>query len=81
MAICAIFILPDFPETSTGWLTSTEQLLARQRMAEDAGVGDTEETEPKEGRLNGLSLAVKDGKVWWLAVALTSIVTSLSFNA
>jgi len=79
VAISAIFILPDFPETSSGWLTPAEQLLAQQRMTEDAGVSDTAET--KKGPMNGLSLAVKDWKVWWLAVALTSMVISLSFNA
>ena len=30
---------------------------------------------------HGLWLAVSDGKVWWLAIAFTSEVTALSFNA
>lgn len=49
-------------------------------MAEDAGVGDEGETETG-GRFHGLIMAVLDWKVWWLALALTSMVISLSFNA
>jgi hypothetical protein len=47
-------------------------------MEEDAGVGDEEQT---EGEGSGLWLAVSDFKVWWLALALTSEVVALSFNA
>lgn len=79
VAICAIFILPDFPAT-TGWLTEEERRLAMRRMEEDAGVGDEGETEV-EGHTTGLWLAVTDWKVWWLAVAMTSQVVALSFNA
>ena len=39
VAICAMFILPDFP-TTTRWLTEEERRLATKRMEEDAGVGD-----------------------------------------
>ncbi|KAF7352833.1 MFS general substrate transporter [Mycena venus] len=37
IAVCAIFILPDFPATSK-WLTPEERELALLRMTEDAGV-------------------------------------------
>jgi len=47
-------------------------------MEEDAGVGDEEQT---EGQGSGLWLAFTDIKVWWLALALTSQVVALSFNA
>jgi sugar phosphate permease len=77
IAIAAIFILPDFP-TNTRWLSPQERALALRRMEEDAGVGDQEET---EGDASGLWLAVTDWKVWWLALALTSQVVALSFNA
>jgi hypothetical protein len=80
VAICAIFILPDFPSTSSHWLTPEEARLAMRRMEEDAGVGDESETEPK-GQMAGLKMAVFDWKVWWLALALCSYVLSLSFNA
>ncbi|KII94823.1 hypothetical protein PLICRDRAFT_33639 [Plicaturopsis crispa FD-325 SS-3] len=80
VAVCAIFILPDFPSTTT-WLTPAERALAERRMAEDAGVGDEGETEAKRGHGAGLVLAMTDWKVWWLALALASMVVSLSFNA
>jgi len=78
VAICAIFILPDFPETSYGWLTPTEQSLAQRRMMEDAGADDQGST---SGHMAGFMMAVTDWKVWWLALGLTSMVVSLSFNA
>ena len=51
-----------------------------RRMEEDAGVGDEGQTEVG-GHTTGLVLAVKDWKVWWLAIAMTSQVVALSFNA
>ena len=78
VAIIAIFVLPDFP-TTTRWLTPQERALAIKRMEEDAGVGDEQETE--QGAVKGFWLAVTDWKVWWLALALTSQVVALSFNA
>ncbi|RPD66729.1 MFS general substrate transporter [Lentinus tigrinus ALCF2SS1-7] len=80
VAISAIFILPDFPSTSHGWLSPLEVRLAEKRMEEDVGVGDEEQTETL-GRFHGFTLALTDWKVWWLALALTSLVVSLSFNA
>ena len=78
-AFVAIFVLPDFPATST-WLSPLERRLAEKRLEEDIGVGDNDETE-KRGHLQGLILAFSDWKVWWLALTLTSMVVSLSFNA
>ena len=80
VAVLAIFILPDFPATSRTWLSPEEVRLAEKRMEEDVGVGDNENAE-SEGRFAGFKLALTDWKVWWLAVALTSLVISLSFNA
>ncbi|CAL1701087.1 unnamed protein product [Somion occarium] len=80
VAILAIFILPDFPATSRSWLSEEEVRLAEKRMTEDVGVGDKGETEG-HGHVRGLVMAMTDWKVWWLAVALTSMVVSLSFNA
>ncbi|KAL0950044.1 hypothetical protein HGRIS_010052 [Hohenbuehelia grisea] len=79
VAVCAIFILPDFPAT-TKWLSPLERRLALRRMEEDVGVGDQDETE-EGGHASGLWLAISDWKVWWLALALTSQVVALSFNA
>ncbi|KAF9006428.1 MFS general substrate transporter [Cyathus striatus] len=78
IAIIAIFVLPDFP-TTTRWLTPQERALAMRRMEEDAGIGDEEQTEA--GHVSGLWMALTDWKVWWLAIALTSQVVALSFNA
>jgi hypothetical protein len=73
-----IFILPDFP-TTTKWLSPQERALAIRRMEEDVGVGDEGQTEHGAGK--GLWMAVSDGWVWWFALALTSQVVALSFNA
>jgi hypothetical protein len=86
VAIIAVFILPDFPST-TRWLTPLERQLAERRQEEDtAGIGDeSDEGKGVEGGatrpLRGLIMAITDWKVWWLALALTSMVISLSFNA
>ncbi|KAG2369849.1 major facilitator superfamily domain-containing protein [Suillus spraguei] len=79
VAICAIFILPDFPTTSCSWLTAEEQVLARLRMEEDVGVDD--ETESFKGGESGLKQAFSDWKVWWLAIAMATLNVLLSFNA
>lgn len=93
VAIAAIFILPDFPETSSWWLTPIEQALALRRMAEDAGEKGEFDNESGSSSIDGtkcglerkhtvgLSLALNDWKVWWLALTLTCMVVSLSFNA
>ena len=62
VAICAIFILPDFPHTSSGWLTASEQALAIRRIQEDAGVYEKDTSMSQQ--ISGLHLAVADGKVW-----------------
>ncbi|KAJ8589302.1 MFS general substrate transporter [Rhizopogon salebrosus TDB-379] len=80
VAICAIFILPDFPATSSSWLTAAEHALAKLRMEENVG-GGSEDMEDSGGGKSGLQLALSDWKVWWLALALTSLTVSLSFNA
>ncbi|KAL1937734.1 hypothetical protein VTO73DRAFT_12887 [Trametes versicolor] len=81
VALCAMFILPDFPATTRRWwLSEDERRLAMRRMEEDAGVGDEAETETG-GHATGLWLAVKDWKVWWMAFAMTAQVVALSFNA
>ncbi|KAF7352831.1 MFS general substrate transporter [Mycena venus] len=79
VAILAMFILPDFPENSSNWLSPAEQSLAMRRMAEDAGMDDDPDSKHKS--TTGLFMALSDWKVWWLALTLTSIVMSLSFNA
>jgi hypothetical protein len=81
VAICAIFILPDFPTTPCSWLTVEEQVLAQLRMEEDIGVDNIEEMEGLKGEKSGLKQALSDPKVWLLALAMTSMNVLLSFNA
>ncbi|KAF8075812.1 MFS general substrate transporter [Lyophyllum atratum] len=77
VAIIAMFILPDFPETSSGWLTPAEQALAIRRMQEDAALMPQHENIGERG---GLVMALKDWKVWWLAAIYAVILLSVSFD-
>lgn len=79
VAVCAIWILPDFPSTPSVWLSSDEQTLAKRRMEEDTAAGNEDEGKPIEG-FSGLSEALMDWKVWWLGVALSFMIASLSFG-
>ncbi|KAH9045324.1 MFS general substrate transporter [Lactarius pseudohatsudake] len=81
VAILAIFILPDFPNNTHSFLSPEEARLAQLRMLEDVGVSDGEGTERKGSRFPGFFEALSDWKVYWLALALTSLAVSLSFNA
>jgi len=81
VAILAVFILPDFPNNSHSFLSPEEMRLAQLRMEEDVGIADDEEAERKASRFPGFFEALADWKVYWLALALTSLVVSLSFNA
>lgn len=48
-------------------------------MEEDsADIGD--QAEMDQGHVAGFVSAMTDWKIWWLAVALTGIVVSLSYN-
>ena len=80
VAFIALFVLPDFPANSHTWLSPEEMRLAEKRLEEDVGIADDEHAETG-GRMHGLALAIQDWKVWWLTLALTSLVVSLSFNA
>ncbi|EJT97515.1 MFS general substrate transporter [Dacryopinax primogenitus] len=80
VAVCAIFILPDFPAT-TSWLSEEERKLAEWRMAEDASGSADEDASKGESQLRGLVLALTDWKVWFLACMMTAEVVGLSFNA
>ncbi|KAG2155721.1 major facilitator superfamily domain-containing protein [Suillus clintonianus] len=78
VAICAIFILPDFPH-NTRWLTPEERALAISRLAED-GSGMADEL-GKHSTIQGLRDAVSDWKVWWFSVALMFQLLAQSFTA
>ncbi|KAG2082739.1 major facilitator superfamily domain-containing protein [Suillus discolor] len=65
VAICAMFILPDFPE------------LAISRLAED-GYDDADEL-GKQTTMQGLRDALSDRKVWLFSVAAMFQIVGLSF--
>ncbi|KAJ8584967.1 MFS general substrate transporter [Rhizopogon salebrosus TDB-379] len=75
VAICAVFILPDFPH-NTRWLTPEEKALAISRLAED-----NNGTTGKENKttIEGLRDAVTDWKVWWFAAVFLAQVLAQSF--
>ena len=88
-----MFILPDFPAT-TRWLSPLERKLALRRMEGDGGLNMSDQDEadvhssiptidtdgPTKQR-HAFWLAMSDLKAWWLALALSSEVIALSFNA
>ncbi|KIK44076.1 hypothetical protein CY34DRAFT_11321 [Suillus luteus UH-Slu-Lm8-n1] len=76
VAICAMFILPNFPH-NTRWLTPEERSLAISRLAND---GNGRIDGPgKRKTVQGLWDALLDWKVWWFAVALIVDYMVLSF--
>jgi hypothetical protein len=81
VAIYAGFVLPDFPSTPSVWLTVEERSLANMRLLADSGTHDESDSKGKGSRTTGIGMALSDLKVWWLAVALTNMTMSLSFNA
>ncbi|KAG6817447.1 hypothetical protein H0H87_008615 [Tephrocybe sp. NHM501043] len=96
VAISAIFILPDFPESPCDWLTPAERALAMHRMIEDTGIEADASTHESTGTIaedalevtkqtseteRGLRLALADWKVWWLTLSIGVMTISLTFNA
>ena len=74
VAITAIFVLPNFPRTTT-WLSEEERELAAWRLAEDVGQDDWLGKEAQTWG-HGFNLAVKDIKTWILLFLLLGIVSS-----
>jgi len=78
IAITVVFILPDLPHNSRGF--SAEELeVAQLRMLED--VGEADEDSAEQGVFDGLTLALKDPKIYLMALTFTAYVVGLSFNA
>lgn len=73
VAVVAVFLLPNMP-TTTSWLSEQERQLALWRLEQDIGDGHSEE----ESLLRGFKMALKDVKVYVVAVILFSIATSAS---
>jgi hypothetical protein len=79
VAVSAIWIIPDYPSTPSVWLLADEQILAKQRMEEEAAAGIEYEGKPEE-KSSGFAEAVMDWRVWWLSVALHLMNFSMSFT-
>ncbi|KAG2744501.1 MFS general substrate transporter [Suillus brevipes Sb2] len=76
VAICAMFVLPDFPH-NTRWITPEERALAISRLAQDS-YGNSDEFE-KQTTLQGLRDALSDRKVWWFSIAAMFQIAGQSF--
>ena len=68
IAFISIFILPNFPRT-TSWLTEEEKELATWRLEEDIGEDDWVDSE-QQSFLHGAKLAFTDIKTWVLVSTL-----------
>lgn len=81
VALCAMFILPDFPETSRrGWLTEMEIRLAVRRMHEDSDHSGVNTMSQAELLKSGFWLAMKDGNVFLLTLIQFSQIVTVSFT-
>ncbi|KAJ5167502.1 uncharacterized protein N7482_006283 [Penicillium canariense] len=76
VAVIAIFILPNFPRT-TSWLTEEEKALATWRLEEDIGEDDWVDSE-HQSFLHGAKLAFTDPKTYLLMLMILCIVSSAS---
>ena len=76
VALCAIFILPDFP-SNTRWLSQTERAVAEWRLIQDAGQFD----EDKSSWRYGFQKAFGDWRVYVFAFTFLCIqVASATSN-
>lgn len=64
VAIISLFVLPNFPRTTT-WLSEEEKQLAAWRLEEDIGEDDWVDSE-QQSFLHGAKLAFADIKTWIL---------------
>lgn len=79
VAAISIFILPNFPRT-TSWLTEEEKQLAAWRLEEDIGEDDWVDSE-QQTFLHGVQLAFTDIKTWILvSIQLPRHSSSLSLH-
>lgn len=80
VAACAIFVLPDFPETTQeGWLTEEEIQLAVLRMQEDA-LSTSDYDMRNESLTEGFWMTISDSNVWVLTVAMFFLTMAGSFS-
>ncbi|KIK49027.1 hypothetical protein CY34DRAFT_797410 [Suillus luteus UH-Slu-Lm8-n1] len=79
VAVSAGYILPDFPSTPSVWLLPDEQILAKQRMEEEVVLKNEHKIKPGQD-YSGLVEALTDWRIWWVGVALSLMVSSMSFG-
>lgn len=72
----AVFILPDWPGT-TRWLSDREKALASARLERDVGVPDEETMSMTQSIL----AAVKDYKMWLMALIYATMTTAGGYSA
>jgi hypothetical protein len=72
-ALFAYFALPNYPH-NTFWLKGEERAVAIWRLVDDDGANDTSE-DNQVSMLEGLKMAVRDYKTWFL-VANHSLITT-----
>ncbi|GMM35165.1 hypothetical protein DASC09_024900 [Saccharomycopsis crataegensis] len=77
VAICAMFILPDFPH-NTKWLSEQERALAQLRIIEEANREDNYETQSLK---KGFTDAFKDPALYMIWILQLSICTAAGVNA
>ncbi|GAA5937202.1 hypothetical protein JCM3775_001578 [Rhodotorula graminis] len=75
-AICAVFLLPDYPATTKSF-TLRQRALAVYRLEVDAGSKDGEE---QVGQLATLKAAVLDWRLWALCVITAAKTTASAFT-
>lgn len=76
MALLAIFILPEYPRSTT-WLSEQEKEIAITRLVADGGADDEHDSAE---RLQGLREAVYDPNVWLLGLTYFCTIMGLSFS-
>lgn len=80
VAILAMFILPDFPETTKrGWLTEKEIRLAVQRMREDSDEAKGYSS-AEQGHMAGFQAAIADPNMYILTLIMALQIVANSFN-
>jgi len=81
VALFALFILPDFPETTRpGWLTEKEICLAQRRMEEDSDKSSESEPSVAKNHVAGFWAAMKDPNMYILTLVMALQIFAQSFN-
>ncbi|KAI1761666.1 major facilitator superfamily domain-containing protein [Hypoxylon sp. FL1150] len=78
VGVAAFFLLPDYPAT-TKWLTEEEKIVARGRLAADAGSEDILDEEDVS-MWKGIQWAAKDHRVGLFACLQMATTASISFS-